>query len=617
MGRSRLSVFALLVSLLLALHTSTAHAQETTPPTPTTPRLTVQGASVNVRSGPGLAYAVIGKATKGQQFTITGRDAKSTWWQVDFKGKPGWLAAALVKVPPEAAGVKVAENIPPPPGKAAPAAATAAPSTTPIGPSLPPYQDAITLGEGTTYPVRARSIKGWGYELVDETKDYDIVVNRDVFGAFINQMWPDLLTKHPKGMRITFRDPAPKQNYAAQHNGFGDGESAWVGDIYCDVQHKDDNGTIWQNDLVDCTIALVAPGPGLTDLAITAMVLGYGESMGDRFWAAFDRPVFAPLGKATRDVDTGQWRWGDPFIQVASLNPMPAPVAAAPAVPKGPLPPPSGQIVFTRGRDNNGPTPAGVSDIAVVDVKTGQTQVLAQNGRQPDVRNDGRIVFNGEGSGRDDLQVIEPDGSGLRPISKHPEDSAPRWSDDGRKLAFHSMLAGVNDRLFIQENSEVQEEPMHLQYGDSPLYGRYPFWTSDGLGYSGCIGGNCGIWVTGLKWAPKITQTFKRQLTTLPEDRASDIHADMVLLASPKSGNWDLDVIPAAGGKARNLTNSPSQDLGGSYSPEGNYIAFMSDRGGGWGIWIMEADGANPRHLVAVPEGFGKLWDQDRVSWGP
>ena len=57
--------------------------------------------------------------------------------------------------------------------------------------------------------------------------------------------------------------------------------------------------------------------------------------------------------------------------------------------------------------------------------------------------------------------------------------------------------------------------------------------------------------------------------------------------------------------------------MGGTFSPDGNYIAFMSDRGGGWGIWIMEADGANPRQLVAVPEGFGKLFDQDRVSWGP
>lgn len=42
----------------------------------------------------------------------------------------------------------------------------------------------------------------------------------------------------------------------------------------------------------------------------------------------------------------------------------------------------------------------------------------------------------------------------------------------------------------------------------------------------------------------------------------------------------------------------------------------MSNRDG-WGIWVMEADGANPRLLVAVSEGLGKLWDQDCLSWGP
>jgi Tol biopolymer transport system component len=62
---------------------------------------------------------------------------------------------------------------------------------------------------------------------------------------------------------------------------------------------------------------------------------------------------------------------------------------------------------------------------------------------------------------------------------------------------------------------------------------------------------------------------------------------------------------------------SPSQDLGGTYSPDGNSIAFMSDRGVCWSTWLMEADGANPRQLIPVPEGFGKLWDQDRLAWGP
>jgi hypothetical protein len=31
----------------------------------------------------------------------------------------------------------------------------------------------------------------------------------------------------------------------------------------------------------------------------------------------------------------------------------------------------------------------------------------------------------------------------------------------------------------------------------------------------------------------------------------------------------------------------------------------------------MEVDGSNPQLLVNVPEGFGKDWSTERLSWGP
>ena len=46
---------------------------------------------------------------------------------------------------------------------------------------------------------------------------------------------------------------------------------------------------------------------------------------------------------------------------------------------------------------------------------------------------------------------------------------------------------------------------------------------------------------------------------------------------------------------------SPSQDLGGTYSSDGNTIDFRSGRGDCLAIWLMEFDGANPRQLVTVP----------------
>ncbi len=573
------------------------------------PTVVVQAPVANVRSGPGTSYPVIGGAKKGQTFAVTGKDAGAKWWQIDFGGRPGWISAGLVQASPDASRVRTVKAI------ATPSVGKAAASPTPTGPVLPPFQEAVVLGEGTQYPVRAGRVKGWGYELVDELKDHDLLVNRDIFGVVINQLWPDLLKQHPKGIRITLRDADPNARY---YGGFGDGESAYVVPGGCETTHTDSNGTVWRNDVVDCNIIVVSPGPGLTDIAIAAAVLTYGREVSGDFSPVFNQEPYTQLGQAVRDVETGQWHWTDPFLQVVSLAPpTPTPAPAGANTTRTPLPPATGHIAFTQARGRT-------TDIALVDAATGVIRVVAENGRQPDVRNDGRIVFNGTGGGRDDLQMVNPDGSNLRAVSVHPEDSAPRWSDDGRQLAFHSMLAGVNDRLFIQPNAEVREEPMHLQMnsfkGAVPLWGRFPVWSGKNLGFQGCDywsgGGSCGIWLTGLAWAPKISDT-KLQLTRNADDRPTDVAGGTLLYTSPSAGNWEIYAIPVTGGKARNLTNSPSQDLGATFSPDGNYIAFMSDRGGGWGIWVMEADGSNPRLLVSVPQGFGEGWSEERLSWGP
>jgi hypothetical protein len=46
-------------------------------------------------------------------------------------------------------------------------------------------------------------------------------------------------------------------------------------------------------------------------------------------------------------------------------------------------------------------------------------------------------------------------------------------------------------------------------------------------------------------------------------------------------------------------------------------IVLTLEQGTGQAMRIKEVDAANPRQPIAVPEGFGKLFDQDRVSWGP
>ncbi len=69
----------------------------------------------------------------------------------------------------------------------------------------------------------------------------------------------------------------------------------------------------------------------------------------------------------------------------------------------------------------------------------------------------------------------------------------------------------------------------------------------------------------------------------------------------------------------RALTDNPANDGLAVGSPDGTLIAFVSDRDGAWGIWLMEPDGSNQRKLFTMDGGYtaeGYDWTSERISWG-
>ena len=64
--------------------------------TPSGFSLKIKSAVQNVRSGPGLQYAVIGQLPLGTQERVLGATVDFSWLVIDFRGQWGWLAAYLV-----------------------------------------------------------------------------------------------------------------------------------------------------------------------------------------------------------------------------------------------------------------------------------------------------------------------------------------------------------------------------------------------------------------------------------------------------------------------------------------------------------------------------------------
>jgi heat shock protein HslJ len=112
-------------------------------PEPKTPTGTVTGASaLNIRSGPGTNFPVIGAARQGDTGTIVGRSQDGRWWVVDAPSLPGgvgWVSADFVAAT-NADDVPVIPSPPPPPPPPTrvPPPTAVPPTATPVPPTAMP-----------------------------------------------------------------------------------------------------------------------------------------------------------------------------------------------------------------------------------------------------------------------------------------------------------------------------------------------------------------------------------------------------------------------------------------------------------------------------------------------
>jgi len=70
-----------------------------------------------------------------------------------------------------------------------------------------------------------------------------------------------------------------------------------------------------------------------------------------------------------------------------------------------------------------------------------------------------------------------------------------------------------------------------------------------------------------------------------------------LVFVSNESGNFDLWIMDADGGRRKQLTSSIGQNMNPHVSPDGRYIVFTSNRDGRRNVWRMDITGNNPKRL--------------------
>jgi TolB protein len=83
---------------------------------------------------------------------------------------------------------------------------------------------------------------------------------------------------------------------------------------------------------------------------------------------------------------------------------------------------------------------------------------------------------------------------------------------------------------------------------------------------------------------------------------------------SSQAGNWEIYSINVLSGTLTRLTRASGNDGLPTWSPDGKYLAFVSDRDGSWGIYMMPASGGKATRVADWSDEFSD-WLVERIDW--
>ncbi|NIM96412.1 MAG: hypothetical protein GTO18_22155 [Anaerolineales bacterium] len=212
-----------------------------------------------------------------------------------------------------------------------------------------------------------------------------------------------------------------------------------------------------------------------------------------------------------------------------------------------------------------------------------------------------RIVFSSLRDREEELYVINADGSGLIQLTDNIlSEFAPAWSPTGDQIAF---VQGDGVYVMNPDGSQVKRL--------SDKAGQTPTWSPDGSQIA------FGVWEEGI-YIMNADGSGLTQLTDSSEHGydwypAWSPDGTLILFASNRHspGNALTEMV-----YIMNADGTGIEQLGEPYwgqppyawSPDGTLIAYTHDFLSGATLYVMNADGTDPRPLMEDNEGFHPAW---------
>ena len=167
----------------------------------------------------------------------------------------------------------------------------------------------------------------------------------------------------------------------------------------------------------------------------------------------------------------------------------------------------------------------------------------------------------------------------------------------GTKVAYVTALQQGNDRLYSLIVSDQDGENEHkIMESKDPIMS--PAWSPDSrqLAYVSFEGSKSAIYIQTLRSGNRFVVSGVPGINGAPA--FSPDGRKLVVTLGGVDGNPDIYVLDITSRRTTRLTTHRAIDTEGTWSPDGRYIYFTSDRSGGPQVYRMAANGGTPERIT-------------------